>query len=140
MWRYSAYGLKANNVPATMALTPDAPRRRMHHVADAPLSTTMIIQARFTAAAAFDVNRLTSQTIAWSTLLLAGNADSSRVNGAPSIKFDHHHPLSTVLLLCMSATRPSPENVSGTRKSRCQPRRKTRSAIEVRSTWTSKIQ
>src|SRR5580692_4976391 len=104
----------------------DTPSLRMHHIAEIPLSTTMTVHARVTDAAGFRVNRLTAQTTAWSTLLLAGYANSSKTNGAPSIELDHHQPLSTVLLLCIRARRLSLENWSGTLRSRCQPPRKTK--------------
>ena len=98
----------------------------MHQVADEPAQhDTMTIQARLTAASGVVTNRLTTQTIAWSTLLLAGNASSSRPNGAPSIGLNHHQPLSIVLLLCIRAKGCRSRTPSGTRKSRRQPSRKT---------------
>src|SRR5262249_54757190 len=124
---------KANSVPATTALIADTPSFRMHQVAERPLRTTMSAQARLTAAAASGTNRLAAHTIAWSTLLFEGYANSSRPNGAPRRGFDHHHPLSTVLLLCIRNQRLSLENPSGTRMSRCQPPMRRYRAAAIRS-------
>src|SRR5215510_4365845 len=121
MSRYRAYGFSAINVPATVDVMAETPSFRRHHAAVRPLRITMIAHARFTVAAAFGTNRLTAHTIVWSTLLLDGYANSSSTNGAPSLGFDHHQPLSTVLLLCIRNQRLSLENLSGTRMSRCQP-------------------
>src|SRR5215510_49251 len=124
MSRYRAYGFNANSVPATVELMADTPSFRMHHVAETPLRTTTITHARLSVAAAFRTNWLTTHTSAWSTLLLDGYAISFRTNGAPRLGFDHHQPLSTVLLLCIRYQRLSMENRSGTRMSRCQPSRR----------------
>ena len=86
----------------------------MHQVADRPLSRTMAAHARLMLATASETKRLTIHTTAWSALLLAGKASSSKPNGAPSIGLNHHQPLSAVLLLCISASRLSTENPSGT--------------------------
>src|SRR6516225_8332367 len=92
--RYKAYGLRANKTPAMVALVADTPILRKHHVADQPPSTIIIIHATLIAVIAWLINRLTTQTIAWSTLVFDGNASSSKPNGAPSIELNHHHPLS----------------------------------------------
>src|SRR5437016_554360 len=85
----------------------------MHELAVNPLKTTIVSQARFTHNARFLVNRLTIQTIAWSTLVFSGNARASSVEGADNLGFDHHQPLSIVLLLCMRNTRLSLEKLKG---------------------------
>ena len=84
MWRYKAYGVNANSVPAAKALALDAPRARMHQVADRPLSTTSNTQVTLIAANASGTTRLTSQTSTWSTVLLDGYETASSPCGAPS--------------------------------------------------------
>src|SRR5215204_3352620 len=116
-----------------MALIADTPSCRMHQLAERPLRTTMIAHARFTVATALGTNRLSAHTIAWSTLLLDGYPNSSRANGAPRRGFDHHHPLSTVLLLCIRNQSASLENASGTRMSRCHPPRRRYRHAAMRS-------
>src|SRR5688500_11886116 len=100
MFRYKAYGLNANSVPAVNALAVDTPSARKHQVADRPLSTTSNTHVTLIAANASGTTRLTSQTSTWSTVLLDGNDTASSPCGAPSSGFHHHHPLSTVLLDC----------------------------------------
>src|SRR5262245_56139263 len=117
----------------------DTPSLRMHQVAERPLRITTIAQVRVTVAAAFGTNRLTAHTIVWSTLLLDGYANSSSPNGAPSLEFDHHQPLSTVLLLCIRNQRLSLENLSGTRTSRCQPSRRRYRETAMRSACATAI-
>ena len=59
----SAYGLSANNVPATIELELDTPSWRMHQLAVQPLSTIISAQERLIAVKASGTTRLTAQTI-----------------------------------------------------------------------------
>ena len=78
-----------------------------------PLSITIRTHVIVTTPIGSRTKRLVRNTTAWSTLVLTGNARSSKTNGAPSQRFDHHHPLSTVLLLCIKKREASPEKTKG---------------------------